>query len=73
MNYFLRVLVGFNQLVNTLLGGWPDETLSSRAYRQHLRGRNFLRNFINTLFFWQNDHCKLAYEEELDRLQLFRD
>lgn len=69
VKYFLRVLIACNQLINALLGGMPDETLSSRAHRQHLKGNNVLRNLINSLFFWQQDHCFLAYQEELFRYQ----
>lgn len=33
MTYGKRTLIAVDQLINTLLGGWPDETLSSRCYR----------------------------------------
>ena len=33
MTYGKRTLIAVDQLLNTLLGGWPDETLSSRCYR----------------------------------------
>lgn len=32
-----QVMVAVDQLVNTLLGGWADETLSARAYRHAKR------------------------------------
>lgn len=31
MTYGKRTLIAVDQLLNTLLGGWPDETLSSRV------------------------------------------
>lgn len=31
MSYFFNILISFSQLLNTLLGGSPDETTSSRA------------------------------------------
>jgi hypothetical protein len=31
--YIRNVLVSIDQLINTVLGGDPDETLSSRAYK----------------------------------------
>lgn len=34
MPYWLRVLIALDQFANTVLGGWPDETLSSRAGRK---------------------------------------
>lgn len=33
MTYGKRTLIAVDQLLNTLLGGWPDETLSLRCYR----------------------------------------
>lgn len=31
--YSLRVLIAFDQLINTIAGGYPNETLSARAWR----------------------------------------
>lgn len=65
-NYFKRVLIGADQLLNAVLGGWPDETLSARAYRQHFDKRrwNAMYRAINILFFTQKDHCRSAFEVE---------
>lgn len=38
MSYGKNLLIAVDQLVNTLTGGWPDETLSSRAYRMAVDG-----------------------------------
>nr|DAF78278.1 MAG TPA: hypothetical protein [Caudoviricetes sp.] len=66
-----QILVAVDQLLNTLLGGYADETLSSRAWRHDQdRSREWPRKLIDSLFFWQNDHCKTAYESELSRAQL---
>ena len=66
-----QVLVALDQLVNTLFGGYADETISSRSHRAYVSGkRKWMRNLINALFFWQNDHCKEAYESEISRGQL---
>lgn len=70
---YFQVLVALDQLVNTLLGGFADETLSARAYRRKCRGKPLLAWFINKLFFWQEDHCKEAYESEVNRTQLPKD
>jgi hypothetical protein len=67
---YFQVLVALDQLVNTLAGGYADETISSRAYRGKLKGRPRLARIINGLFFWQADHCREAYESELNRSQL---
>lgn len=67
----IQVLIAVDQLINTLLGGLADETLSSRAYRHSRDGsRKWPEKLINTLFFWQKDHCKTAYESELNRNHL---
>lgn len=64
-------LIALDQLANTLLAGYADETLSSRAWRHHLDGsRSWPRWLIDPLFFWQEEHCRTAYESELERRHL---
>ena len=59
------VAIAVDQLFNTLFNGWPDETLSSRAYRMDRDGvRHWPRKLIDDIFFWQKEHCKGAYESE---------
>lgn len=67
-----QILVAIDQLVNTLLWGYADETLSSRAYRhaEIKKDRRWPMVIINALFFWQDEHCKRAYESEIERAQL---
>ena len=65
-----QVLVAIDQLLNTLIGGFADETLSSRAHRRRLRGKGGVAWVIDHIFFWQDEHCKTAYESELERAQL---
>ena len=71
--YILNNAIALDQQFNTLLGGSPDETLSSRAYRteQHQRilGRIF-RPVIDKIFWFEIKHCKKAYYSEINRLQL---
>lgn len=68
-HYLLNRLISFDQGINTLCGGSPDETISAVAYRKGggsydpLRWRIAYRA-INLLFFWQSDHCRGAYETE---------
>lgn len=66
----MQVLIAFDQLINALLGGMADETLSARAHRRHRRGDSLTRNAINAIFFWQHDHCGEAYASEFARKQL---
>jgi hypothetical protein len=71
VKYLLHILIALDQLGTTLLGGWPDETLSSYAHRLHQAGKpfGFLRDVINAIFFWQDDHCRMAWDEERLRYQ----
>ena len=65
-----EVLVALVELVNNFFGGYADETISSRSHRAYISGkRKWTRNLFNFMFFWQEDHCKEAYESELNRLQ----
>lgn len=68
----LQVLIALDQFANTLFGGYADETLSSRAYRhaEIKTDRRWPMVIINALFFWQDEHCKHAYEAELERAHL---
>ena len=66
-----QIPIAIDQLINTLFGGWADETISSRAYRMQGKSSKFakLRKLIDWLFFWQKNHCESAYLSEKNRLQ----
>jgi hypothetical protein len=71
-HWLIQVVIAIDQLVNALLNGWADETLSSRAYRVAKNNRwhgKVLMNFINALFF-NSDHCAGAYTDERKGRQL---
>lgn len=61
-----QIAIAFDQLVNALLGGYADETLSARAYRT----RSPLECWLDALFFWDENHCRTSYQSELERRQL---
>lgn len=61
-----QIAIAFDQLLNTLLGGMSDETLSARAHRTG----SAWEPVIDALFFWQVDHCADAYRSEKERKQL---
>lgn len=67
--YIFNILVAVDQLVNTVLAGYPDETLSSRAHRAYVADKpfKFFRYIINAIFWWQVDHCLSAYNYEKRR------
>lgn len=74
--YVWNILVALDQVLNVLLFGYPDETFSARVYRKAEAGQWFwraLRWIINTLFFWQDNHCRLSYENEKNRAQCPRE
>lgn len=53
--FFSQVLISLDQLLNTLLAGWADETLSARAYRSSVAESPKprwikARKFIDALF-----------------------
>lgn len=75
-DYLINILIAIDQLATTLVGGFPDETLSSYAYRLDRQGKpggKIFRPFIDWLFSWQDypdGHCKASYDEERFRLQM---
>ena len=66
MRYGKAVLIGVDQLANAILGGWPDETLSSRCWRLSLAGRDWPRRMVDGLarILGDRDHCRESYESE---------
>lgn len=66
-----KILIAIDQLVNAIFNGWPDETLSSRAWRWEKDGiRAWPRKLIDAVFFWDNNHCRGSYENERNGRQL---
>lgn len=65
-----QFLIAVDQVANTLLGGYADETMSARCYRNRGRTRGWyaLYRLVNALFFWMEDHCRSAYDAEKLRL-----
>ena len=69
--YAKAVLIAIDQLLNTLLCGWPDETLSSRCWRWDRDGKwQWPRRLVDALFFWEKEHCRESYESEQLRMQM---
>jgi hypothetical protein len=65
--YLKNILISIDQLINTLAGGDPDETISARL------GRNYqgtlVERIVDWLFRWQNrpdGHCENAHWWEQD-------
>lgn len=76
--YLLHVLIAFSQLGNALLGGYPDESMSARAWRTSQKRRFpgvITRPLIDVFFYIvtlgrDKTHCLTAYESERTRRQL---
>ena len=55
--------ISFDQLANAAIGGDPDETISSRAYRKC--GEKWTWKWLKAVLDWiEPDHCRIAYESE---------
>lgn len=68
-----QVVISIDQLVNALLAGMADETMSSRIYRlNHRQPYKTLEKIVDALFwpFQGRGHCKGAYLKELSGRQL---
>ena len=71
-----QILIGIDQLINTFLGGWSDETLSSRCYRNaqkywYAKIGQIILDFIFRP--WGKNHCYESYLSEVNRNHLGED
>jgi len=70
MKRLIKIGDACSQLTNVSFPFWPhedttaNESISGRAHRE---GRKKLKFIINTIFFLQEDHCKLAFDKDLQR------
>ena len=58
-----------SRMVNaSLLGGSTHQTVSSRAHIEAYTSPRWAvaEKCINRLFFWQDDHCRWAWEYEVE-------
>ena len=58
--YLFNLLISFDQFVNTVAGGDPDETISGRLGRRFPNSE--FRRFVDFLF--GSDHCEKAIEAD---------
>jgi hypothetical protein len=62
--YFWNLLVAIDQLVNTILLGDPDETVSSRMGKAKRNGNKFAIMVCKFLSKFDNKHCIKSIEED---------
>ncbi len=71
----LNILIAIDQLIYVLVTfGWghPDETMSAAAWRMEQKGKiagKLFRPLIDTLFWFDKDHCRTSHESELVQAQ----
>lgn len=61
-DYLLRIAIAFDQLLNTLLGGSEDETLSSRAAKARINGKKWGCVLCKVLDSIDKNHCDKSIE-----------
>ena len=56
----------FSQGINWFfLNGNPDQTISARCYvNRYDKYWGVAYKVLNTVFFWQEDHCKTSFESD---------
>jgi len=72
MFYIKQNLIAIDQYINALFGGYADETISARAYRMSLINPkwNYIRKFIDSIFFFDKNHCRESWIAEYQKHQL---
>lgn len=67
MQYLKNLLIALDQLLNAIFAGWPDETMSSRAYRWDVAGvRSWPRKVIDFIadICQDSNHCYESFRSE---------
>ncbi|WP_454731500.1 MULTISPECIES: hypothetical protein [Cupriavidus] len=60
--YLLNLLIAIDQGANTLLGGDPDETISSRAGKGQAEGKRWACVLCRFLDWFERGHCTKSIE-----------
>lgn len=71
--YLWNILISLDQLANTILGGDPDETISSRMGKNVAKRNcpfcNFMCKMLNII---DKDHCQKSIEPDEGKDQTFK-
>jgi hypothetical protein len=70
--YIWNVLVSLDQLGNTLIGGDPDETISSRLAKLNHKGNKVGIIGCKILNLFQEGHCEKSLEKDEGKDQVFK-
>ena len=68
--YLKNILISIDQFINTLFGGDPDETISSRCHKY--KNRKICRFICRMLEKLDNGHCERALEKDEGKHEVFR-
>ena len=72
-NYLIRVGDATSQWVNVvfLFSQNPNESISGRAWANDGTSRvwSVVRPVIDFVVFWEEDHCQLSYEADIQRAE----
>ena len=65
--YLIRIATLISQAINTIvLNGTPDMTVSARCYiNRHKPVWGVAYKVINKLFWFQENHCKESFDEDI--------
>lgn len=66
VRYVINLAIALDQLGNTMTGGAPDETISSRAGRAAVMGRWWGRVLCWGLGVLDSGHCEKAIQAEIE-------
>lgn len=75
IEYLSTLVTAISQFLNVLIFlGDPDETISGRSFRQGVleshKGWQFMERVVNTLFFFEKNHCEMAYYRDVENARL---
>jgi hypothetical protein len=65
--YVWNLLIAVDQLLNAMLGGDPDETISSRVGKMAMKGSRIGKIACRVLNFFDKGHCEKSIEYDEGR------
>jgi hypothetical protein len=71
--YILNWLLWYDEGLNTLTGGDPGETVSSRAAKAQVEGKRWGCVLCKFLDWLQKDHCKTSLNADDGRRAVVKD
>lgn len=69
--YFWNNLIAIDQLGNALLGGDPDETISSRTAKR-VHDQRWAYWLCRALHWFDRDHCEKSREDDRGRRDVIK-